>query len=197
MPAPAQDATTVTATPLWDPATGARHFLICHPDGDARADALASLLATLNGLPDVTVWADHCALTKVKQPDDLSFGYWAAGSRNATKMLGLAVELADARASVLEGTNRWLFKPARRSRLILVVADFTALDDSDASRGRSALDRLLAKGRRAAMPVAAIADPEKAPVDLLRTLARTCQPWPQEPLASAPVAARELAASAR
>lgn len=196
MPAPARDTATVTATPLWDAAAGARHFLICHPGGDARADALASLLATVTGLPDVTVWADHCALARVKQPGDLSFGYWAAGSRNAARMLGLAVELADARASVLEDTNRWLFKPARRSRLILVVADFTAPGAAGTSRGHLALDRLLAKGRRAAMPVAAVADPGTAPGSLLQTLARTCQPWPQEPPASGP-AARELAASTR
>ncbi len=178
MPAPAHAATTVTATALWHEAAGARHFLICHPDRRTRADALAGLLAAVNGLPDVTVWADHRTLDSVKQPDDLSVGYFAAAARSTAEVLGLAAELSDARASVLEGTNRWLFKPARQSRLILVLADLTA-PAVGLSRARPALDRLLARGRRAAMPVAATADPSSTPRDLLQALAQTCQPWPQ------------------
>jgi hypothetical protein len=184
MPAPAHNAATVTATALWHEAAGARHFLICHPDRRARADALASLLTAVNGLPDVTVWADHRTLDSVKQPDDLSVGYFAAAARSTAEVLGLAAELADARASVLEGTNRWLFKPARQSRLILVLADLTAPWSAGLSRTRPALDRLLARGRRAAMPVAVAVDPGTTPRNLLQSLAQTCQSWPMEPQAA-------------
>lgn len=197
MPASTPRSSSVTATPLWDPATGARHILISHPDSEARAGALADVLATLSGLPDATVWADHTALTSVKRPDDLSFGFWAAGSADAVRMLRLAVELADARATVLHDTDRWLFKPTRRSRLILVVADLTALDAGQLSRSRSALDRVLSKGRRTAMPVVALADPRTTPDDLLHALGRTCQSWQAKPPTAVPASDRELMETAR
>jgi hypothetical protein len=197
MPALMQNATPVTATPLWDLATGARHFLICHRDSEVRTDALAALFATVSGLPDVTVWADHSALDSVKLPDDLSYGYWAAGSKNAVDMLGLAVELADARTNVLEDANRWLFRPTRRSRLILVVADFTAVDADDLSRGLLALDRLLAKGRRTAMPAVVIADPDTAAAAPLQRATRTCVSWLPAALATDSAEQRELATASR
>lgn len=194
MPAPMQNATTsVTATPLWDLATGARHLLICDAGHDARAGSLTALLATLNGLPDVTVWADHRALTSVKLPDDLSYGYRAAGSRNAAEMLGLAVELADARLISQQGHGRWLHQPKRTSRLVLVVADLTKPGSGQPGRGRLALERLLESGGRTAMPVVALTDPATTPADLIRRLSRACASWEPELPAAAASEARELA----
>lgn len=181
MPALAQDATSVTTTPLWDLATGARHLLISHPDSHARNDALASVLRLVDGLADTTVWADHYTLEAVKLPDDVNFGYWAAAGHDALNMLGRAVELADARRMVMEDTNRWLFQPSRRARLNLVVLDFTALSADHVDRARSPLDRLLASGRRTAMPLVAIVDPKTTPATVLDLLSRLCMNWPSQP----------------
>lgn len=202
MPVSHQTASSVTATPLWDQATGGRHMLISALDSEVRADMLSDLFATVSGVPDLTVWADHTALMTVKLPDDLSYGYHAAGSRNALTMVRLALELADARHTVLEGEGRWLFRPRRTSRLILVVVDLTALRRDDLAAVRAPLGRLLDIGSRVAMPAVALVDPATVPAELTYPLATSCVRWPSnstgdDPGATAAADDKMLAGAAR